>query len=224
QQQHQDTRLSATLTLLELSNLLALLAYVQGQGESEETVRVATTIEGLLQVLGRPRILKTVAAIREEESKKIGEWNHIVFEAARNRINRLTESGNLPQALQEAQALLDKSLQAGIQAYPGADYDIAVAFILLGRVLKKGGASEQAIKPISEAQRRFQAIADQGNTSAARMASACFTEQGSCLFDLGRLNEAAEAYEEGIKLGEERDAVRDIAVGKLNLGTVRLYQ
>jgi tetratricopeptide (TPR) repeat protein len=56
------------------------------------------------------------------------------------------------------------------------------------------------------------------------MASVCFTEQGDCLLDLGRLDEAAAAYEEGIRRAEERDDDRGVAVGKIQLGTVRKNQ
>ncbi len=56
------------------------------------------------------------------------------------------------------------------------------------------------------------------------MASVCFAEQGDCLRDLGRLDEAAAAYEEGIRRAEKRGADRDVAIGKLQHGTVRLQQ
>ena len=56
------------------------------------------------------------------------------------------------------------------------------------------------------------------------MASVCFTEQGDCLRDLGRLDEAAAAYEEGIRRAEQLGDDRQVAVGKGQLGTVRLLQ
>jgi Tfp pilus assembly protein PilF len=56
------------------------------------------------------------------------------------------------------------------------------------------------------------------------MVSACITEQGSCLLLLGQLDEAAVAYEEGIRRDEQRGADRDVAVGKCQLGTVRKDQ
>ncbi len=56
------------------------------------------------------------------------------------------------------------------------------------------------------------------------MASVCFTEQGDCLRDLGRLDEAAAAYEEAIRRAEQLGDDRDVAVGKVQLGTVRLQQ
>ncbi|MFC2154932.1 tetratricopeptide repeat protein, partial [Acidobacteriota bacterium] len=46
----------------------------------------------------------------------------------------------------------------------------------------------------------------------------------ACLLNLGRLDEAAVAYEESIKRVEELKDDRQLAVGKGNLGTVRMYQ
>ncbi len=56
------------------------------------------------------------------------------------------------------------------------------------------------------------------------MASVCFAEQGDCLLDLGRLDEAAAAYEESIRRAEQLGDDREVAVGKGQLGTVRLQQ
>lgn len=126
--------------------------------------------------------------------------------------------------MSEADALLKKSLEAGISAYPGADYDIAMAYFLRGRVLRMGVASEPALGAVEEAYRRFSALADKGDKSAAGMASASLTEKGHCLCDLGRLDESAAAYEEGIKISEALEDTRGAAVGRGNLGTVRLYQ
>ncbi len=60
--------------------------------------------------------------------------------------------------------------------------------------------------------------------AAERMASVCFAEQGDCPRNRGQLDEAAAAYEEGIRRDEQRGADRDVAVGKGQLGTVRLDQ
>jgi tetratricopeptide (TPR) repeat protein len=67
-------------------------------------------------------------------------------------------------------------------------------------------------------------LADKGDTDAARMAAKSLTEMGDCLLTLGRLDEAAEAYEEGIRRSESLKDERTVAVGKGQLGTVRLYQ
>jgi tetratricopeptide (TPR) repeat protein len=226
QQRFKDTQLSASLTILELPNLVRLLEHVQGKEEPGETVDLATRLEQLIEYLGRPHLLAQVAAIREGEAKKLGDadWSHTRFTASQMQIERLLGMGNLTRALTEAEALRDRCLQAGDVSYSEAAYDTAAAYFLLGRVLKMGGAAEAALQPIDEAYTRFQRLADQGDTSAAGMASASLTEKGDCLRDLGRLEEAAAAYEEGIEIDEKFERFRDAAVGKIQLGTVRKNQ
>lgn len=87
-----------------------------------------------------------------------------------------------------------------------------------------GGAAEAALAPLAEAQRRFQALADVGNKSAERMAGVAVTEIGDCLRDLGRLEDAALAYEEGGRRARAMDDLRQVAVTQFQLGTVRLRQ
>jgi tetratricopeptide (TPR) repeat protein len=50
------------------------------------------------------------------------------------------------------------------------------------------------------------------------------TEQGNCLRDLGRLDEAAGAYEENNRRAEKLEDARQVAVGKSQLGSVRVRQ
>ena len=49
QQQSQNTEVAATLTLLELPNLFALLDLVQAAGDAEATIDLATSLYSLLQ-------------------------------------------------------------------------------------------------------------------------------------------------------------------------------
>jgi tetratricopeptide (TPR) repeat protein len=67
-------------------------------------------------------------------------------------------------------------------------------------------------------------LADAGDTSAEHRASTAIIESAACLRDLGQLDEAAVNYEEGIRRFEKLDDRRGAAVGKGQLGTVRLYQ
>ncbi|MGB8657684.1 MAG: tetratricopeptide repeat protein [Candidatus Zixiibacteriota bacterium] len=219
-----DAQLALNLTTLELPNLMRLLEYVQAQGDLEKAVYLATKFEQLIATLGRKHLLSQVVAIREAEAKKLGDWSHTRFESSRMQIERLLDSGNFPQALNEAQALLDKCLQAGETAYSEVAYDIAGAYLLLGRVMSRGGAAETALRPINEAYKRFQLLADQGNTSAAGMAAKSLTEKGDSLKALGRFDEAAVAYKTGIKISEDIGDSRGTAVKKGQLGTVRMYQ
>lgn len=224
-QQFKDAHLAAQLTLLELPNLLALLDWAQEHMSPEQVVDLADSVEGLLAELGRPRALARASAIREAAARALqGEWSHARFLAEAAAIDRLLERGDLQGAHDAARALLQRARAAGEAAYPGAAYDIAEAHFRLGRVLKRMGAAEAALAPLAEAQKRFQRLADAGNTSAARMASVAIVERADCLTDLGRLEEAAAGYEEAIRRAEERDDRRSIATNKFQLGTVRMLQ
>ncbi|MFL6213034.1 MAG: TIR domain-containing protein [Blastocatellia bacterium] len=227
QQRFQDAELSARLTLLERPNLMALLDWIEERATLEEVVGLAGRLEDLLANLGRPQALARATRVREQAALRLsqeGAWSNVRFNAESAKIDRLLEGGQLPAAYQAAQQLLERSLAAGEAAYPGADYNIAYAHWLLGRVLRMVGAAEAALAPLSEAQRRFQTLADAGNTDAARMASGAITETADCLRDLGRLDEAAAAYQEATKHFEKLDDRRWVAVNKSQLGTVRLLQ
>jgi len=226
EQHFEDAQLSSVLAVLEMPNLLALLDHAAGQGDAAETVGLAVRLEQLLALLGRKDLLARVTAVREAAARTLAHtaWSHARFLAAQYQIEWLQESGLLNSALPEAQALLEHCEQAGDEAYPGADYDTAVAALLLGRILNFGGSAEAALAPTESARRRFQTLADRGNTSAAQMASVCLTQTGDSLLYLGRLEKAAEAYEAGIAASEKLEDKRTVAVGKGQLGTVRLFQ
>lgn len=226
-QQSKDAEMAATLTVLELPNLWALLGQVQHAGDAEATIDLATRLYGLLQGLGRPRLLTHLGQVCDAAVAALAEgWSHARFEAERNCIKQQLASHQLRPALEGAQALLQRASAAGAQAYAGADYDLAMAGWQLARVLETAGGAEQALPLLKEARRGFEAIAarepDRG--AAAGMASVCITESGDCLLNLGRLDDAAAAYTEAIGLAERSGAVRDVAVGKGQLGTVRMLQ
>ena len=226
QQLTKDTEIAATLTVLELPNLFALLDQVQRAGDAEATIALATSLFSLLRNAGKPRLLERVAQVRDGAVAALDEkWNHARLQAQWTRIEQQLDGGRLREAFDGAQALLCSARMAGEKAYPDADYDLAGACWLLARVLEMAGGSEQALPLLDEAQKRFEAVErDQPGRGAERMVSVCFTERGDCLLFLGRLDEAAGAYEEAIHRGEKHGDERQVAVGKAQLGTVRLYQ
>jgi tetratricopeptide (TPR) repeat protein len=226
QQQDQNTELAATLTLLELPNLFALLDRSQAVADPETTIERATSLYCLLRWLGKPRLLERLARVREAAAAALGEgWSHARFEASRTRIEQQLAAKQLREALAGAQQLLQQAQAAGEAAYTEADYDLAAAFFSLGWVLQTGDGAQQALPLLQEAGRRFEAIANASdNNAAAGMASACLGEQGTCLLLLGRYEAAAAAYEEAIRRGEQLENLRSVAVGKCQLGTIRLYQ
>jgi tetratricopeptide (TPR) repeat protein len=224
-QQSEDSNLADELTLMELPNLIKSLEYVQEQEVPEVTLDRATLLEQLIAHLDKPDILAKVKEVQKEEKKRSSEWDPSRFETLRVQVEKYLEIGNLPQALSVAQVLLDKCLKAGDQSYEGADHDTAEAYILLGRVLRIGGASENALQSINEAHKRFEQIAEHKKSDAAGiMASATLAKKGECLLDLGRLDESAAAFVECIRIAEKFKSKKHVAIGKGQLGTVRSSQ
>jgi tetratricopeptide (TPR) repeat protein len=231
QQFSQDTELAATLTRLELPNLLALLARREAAGDPAAVIDLTTALHRLTQFLGRAQLHLRLAQARDTAEQALTAQGdglglgHAAFEARRTRIQQQLAAGQLQAAFDGARALLDEARQAGPAAYPDADYDLAVAHFLLARVLTTAGNPDPALDLLAQARQGFENVArEQPGRGAERMASACLTERGDCLHALGRLDEAAAAYEEGIRGAERRGAERDVAVGKGQLGTVRLLQ
>lgn len=226
EQLFKDAQQAATLTLLELPNLMALLDCLAAASpdSAPETASTAGSIEQLVADLGRPRALERAVQVRQEAAEKIGPWSHARFENERLTVERLLQQGDLQQAHTKARALCETAVQAGEEAYPRAAYDIAGSYFFLGRALVVGGAAEAALEPLAQALQGFEALAEQGNKSAAGMASASLTEQADCLTDLGRLDEAATNYEEAISQDQKANRERAVAVGKCQLGTVRMLQ
>ena len=221
EQHHQDIELASHLTVLELPNLLA---WLKGHKTQEEVVLHAVGVEQLLANLGLPRALAQVVKIRQAAEQELDDWGHARFNTEGASIERLSEHGDLPGALSAAERLLRTCLVAGDTAYAEAPYDIALAHVLLGRVLQRVGSAEAALPYLDEGQRRFEALAEAGNDSAALMASTAIIEHGTCLMDLGRLDEAAAAYETAIERNENLGQQRQVAVSKSQLGTVRVRQ
>jgi tetratricopeptide (TPR) repeat protein len=221
EQLFKDSTLALRLTLLELPNLLALLDRLGWQVEADRAVAEAVSntarkMEQLLGPLGRPQALARAVAVRERAAAVIPTWGHARFENERLLIERLLQQGQLQPAYDKAQALLEKAKAGGPIAYSGADYDLAMAYFFLGRILNQGGQAAPAFDLLIEVQRRFEALGERGE----RMAAVTLTEQADCLTALGRLDEAAEKYEEAIEWDEKRESFRDVAVGKGQLADV----
>jgi tetratricopeptide (TPR) repeat protein len=224
-EQFKDSKLAARLTLLELPNLLALLDRLAQQvaadpASAEVVVDKAGSIEALLADLGRPQALARAVAVRTAAAAAIPTWGHARFEHEWLLIERLFDQRQLPAAYEKAQALLAQATASGPTAYAGADYDLAMAHWLLGRVLKMSGQAAPALELLGAAQQRFAALGERG----ARMAAVTLTEQADCLTHLGRLDEAAARYEESINQAEKLADFRQVAVGKGQLATVRRRQ
>ena len=224
QQQFKDAKLSAVLTVLELPNLLAALDALHASAEAVTVVDMATSLEGLLEYLGRPQALARVVLVREASAERLGDWSNARFNAESAKIDRLLQAGRFAEAEGLARALVRRAESAGESAYAGAAYDLAMASFRLGRVLRMSGSADAALASLRDARERFSQLAASGDAGAEGMAAVCLAEIGGCLTALGRLEEAAETYEKNIELADGLDDPRQVAVGKGQLGTVRMYQ
>ncbi len=224
EQLFKDAQLSSDLCLLAEDNLIAMLSNLPQRVGAEQLINEAQEIEALYANLGRTQMVKFAQTIREQAAQTIGEWNHAQFIHKSATADRYLEQGDLNAAFQLAREVWEQSERAGRQAYPGADYDGAMAIFRLGRVLEMGGQSEQALSFLTQARQRFLAIAQGGETNAENMAAVCLTEMGDCFGDLGRYDEAAEHYLMAIKLNEKTGNLREIAVGKGQLASIRMRQ
>ncbi len=224
EKQFEDARIATSLTVLELPNLLAALDHLRDNAPAGVTVEIATRVESLLESLGRPKTMARVAHLRRAATRGLDEWDPVRMEADSATVDRLIEEGRHAEATTAARRLLERSLQAGAEAYEQAPYYIAYYHWLYGRALLMGGDAEKALPPLDVARRRFQRLADDGNATAGRMVSVCISETAGCLRDVGRFDEAAEAFEAAIELDEIQGRRRDLAADKFQLGTVRLLQ
>ncbi len=224
--QDRDQNAEIAATLAELPNLFALLMQLQRAGNAHATIELATWLYCLLQNAGRPRLLEQVGQVCDSETAALGEtWNHARFEGQRIRIERQLAGGRLHEAFDGAQQLLQRSQASGEMAYPYADCDLAIAYFVLAQVLKDIGRSEQSLPLLDEAQRRCEAIPKmRAKKTAGLLVANSFKVRGDCLVNLGRLDEAASAYEEFIRRGEQLGDERTVAAGKCQLGTVRMQQ
>ena len=226
QQRSQQAEVAATLTQLELANLFALLDAVKRASDPAATIDLATSLYSLLQGLGKPSLLEQVGQVRDAAAAVLGSaWSHVAFKAQRTKVEQQLGSGRMREALDGAKALHARAQGVGENAYPGADYDLAMACNLLGRALETASAADQALHWLDQARQRFEAITKaRPSKPAEAMASNSISVIGDCLVKQGRLDEAAAAYDEGIHRSKALGCERDVAVGLGKLGTVRLCQ
>jgi len=228
QQFGKDLQLALRLTVRELPNLLAALRALAADPTADPGALVdfATRLEALVASVHRPAALREVQALREAVAEVVGvaDWSNAAFQAAYAQVEALLASGRLREAIDAARALLDRHRQADPEAYPGWDGDLALARFTLGRGLKQAGAGAEALDVLTEAQRGFEVLAADGDATADRMASVCLTDSADVLRAAGQLDEAAARYEQAIARAEAAGDRRDVAVGKAQLGTVRLQQ
>lgn len=194
-----------------------------GARDAVGVIGFVTSLEQLVSSLGLPRVLRRVLAARQSLAARLPPWSAARFRAESQEIDRKLEAGDLPGALMLALVVRDRNEVPG-DAHPEAKYDRAAAWFRLGRVLQMGGNADHALNTLRKAEKHFKALAMSGSEGAALMEAGSVIEQADALRDLGRLDEAVEAYEKGIQMAESLGDMRSAAVGRGQLATVRVYQ
>lgn len=203
---------------------MALLVWVEDKETPKAIALLARMVEGRLAFLGRPQLLARATRMREQAIQKLEEWSHIKYSGEAAKIERMFEKEELLPAYTAGQQLLQRCLAAGEEAYPDAAYVIARTYRLIGRILRTMGDPKAALPLLTEARRRFQILADAGETDAESMIAPTISESGDCLMLLGQLDEATVSYEEGIKRAQALNYKRAEAVIKVNFGTLLFNQ
>lgn len=224
----EDNMMSQRLTLLELPNLMALMNWFEQRLEADSSIAkqvadIAASIEQPLSYLAQSQALERAIALQRKAATTMPKCfeAHAHFKYEKQQIERLLSQGQLQASYKQAQALLEKAQAAGLNAYRGADYDLAMAYDLFGTVLLASGQAAQALEQFVEAQRQFE---DMLGKQSARMAVVTIKEQGDCLQTLGQLSAAEEKYKDAITKFERLGDVRSVAASKLELAAVQRDQ
>ncbi len=152
------------------------------------------------------------------------QWGHAQFNRERWLIEQLLEQGHCQLAYEKAQRLLENTKAVGAGAYREVDYDLAMAYSLMGQVLKAYEQAALALEFLAKAQRLFEALGSRRGGMAPVAMSVVLHEQANCFQVLGQLEQAAQKCAEYITWSEKLNNVRGVAVGKANLAALRISQ
>lgn len=147
------------------------------------------------------------------------QWTHAAFLTIEDEINQLLRVNNFADAVERAEKLQQQCVRSGDAAYLEAPQDTAKAYFILGQALQQYGDAQLALQPLSEAQRRYKILATWGAAEEAQKLIESLSAQGDCLRHLGRLKEAATAYEQAIHYASHKDHHRHVANNKVELAT-----
>ncbi len=152
------------------------------------------------------------------------EWGHTQFNRERYLIEQLLEQEQWQLAYEKAQRLLENAKAVGAGAYREVDYDLAMAYSLMGQVLKASDQLALALEFLAKAQRLFESLGNRKGGMAPVAMSVVLHEQANCFQLLGQLDEAAQKCVEYITWSEKLNNVRGVAVAKANLAAIRISQ
>jgi tetratricopeptide (TPR) repeat protein len=208
-----------------LPDLLAALAQAErslssGEVSPDALLSAATSLLQLVRRLGRPAALAALDEMCERLKTQV-DWGLARFQSTAAEIERRIDLGDVFGAVAVAESLCGLA-RAAVGAYPESTYDAAIACWLLGRALKMAGRVEDALAPLDEAEERFDALAQDGDTNAAAMLGTVAGDRGGAWLALGRLDAAEASYRRAITIAERNGDRHSAAVDRVQLGSVQL--
>ena len=224
QQYFEDNVMATALATSEQQNLMAYLAEL-----TRTPNLVSQTAPRVLELLKRMDTLLKKQEAPAEKDKLMqwmtsaealqGDWSALRFDLERQNVEQLLQQGSLEPASRAAQSLLQQCHEAGSTAYLGANNDLALSNILLGRVMKAGGSGEQALTYLQQAESLLEPTLENDKTAGLYLV-ASLMEQGECLFSQGQLVPAEVSYSRAIEVAESVEDLRGSGVAQTQRASI----
>lgn len=224
QQYFEDNVMANSLATLERQNLMAYLAEIAqapnlASENAPQVMELLKRMDTLLKKQEAPEEKDTLIKWMASAEALQGDWSAARFDLERQNVEQLLQQGSLEPASRAAQSLLQQCHEAGTTAYVGANNDLALANILLGRVMKAGGSGEQALSYLQQAQSLLEPTIENDKTAGLYLV-ASLMEQGECLFTQGQLVPAEVSYSRAIEVADSVDDLRGSGIAQTQRASI----
>ena len=224
QQYFEDSVMATSLATSERLNLMTYLEEIAQapnlvSENAPQVLELLKRMDTLLKKQDAPIEKENLAKWMKNANALQGGWSAVRFDLERQNVEQLLQQGSLEPASRAAQSLLQQCHEAGNTAYVGANNDLALSNILLGRVMKAGGSGEQALTYLQQAETLLAPTIENDKTAGLYLV-ASLMEQGECLFTQGQLVPAEVSYSRAIEVAESVDDLRGSGIAQTQRASI----
>ncbi len=224
QQYFEDNVMAVALATLERDNLMAYLGEIAQAPNlvNENAPQVLVLLKRMEKLISKqeaPAEKEELTQWMKNADSLLGPWSAVRFDLERQNVEQLLKQGSLEPASRAAQSLVQQCHEAGSTAYVGANNDLALSNILLGRVMKAGGSGEQALTYLQQAQTLLEPTVENDKTAGLYLV-ASLMEQGECLFTQGQLVPAEVSYSKAIEVAESVGDLRGSGIAQTQRASI----
>ncbi len=224
QQYFEDNVMAVALATLERDNLMAYLGEIAQapnlvNENAPQVLVLLKRMETLISKQDAPTEKEKLTQWMKNADSLLGAWSAVRFDLERQNVEQLLKQGSLEPASRAAQSLVQQCHEAGSTAYVGANNDLALSNILLGRVMKAGGSGEQALTYLQQAQTLLEPTVENDKTAGLYLV-ASLMEQGECLFTQGQLVPAEVSYSKAIEVAESVGDLRGSGIAQTQRASI----